>query len=197
MSSWSSQKTWANILWSSSHPRKLDGVSDVQRGAAFLCQFGGTADGPRLAKVVQGRQPSPLRWASRRQLLLHKTHAPMRGTNGHLLDSANSFGCIPLLSSQFLRMGAGCISPTLSPSHVSSVPLSAPALPRHSMTPGPLGNSREACSLTFPAPIPQRSSSTLSPLDIWRPSADSRRVARVLRSRPQLLSLLAPCKRPW
>ena len=29
-------------IWSSSHLRKLDGISDVQRGAAFLCQFAGT-----------------------------------------------------------------------------------------------------------------------------------------------------------
>ena len=29
-------------IWSSSHLRKLDGMSDVQRGAVFLCQFAGT-----------------------------------------------------------------------------------------------------------------------------------------------------------
>ena len=29
-------------IWSSSHLRRLDGVSDVRRGAAYLCQFAGT-----------------------------------------------------------------------------------------------------------------------------------------------------------
>ena len=87
-------------IWSSSHLRRLDGVSDVQRGAAFLCQFAGTESRrpvglftnltgvkaqmvhgwPRLYRVDKYfLYDGPLN----DKCSCTKPHTPMRGVNSH------------------------------------------------------------------------------------------------------------------
>ena len=140
-------------IWSSSHLRKLDGISDVQRGAAFLCQFAGTESRRPVGlftniKAVKAQMVNgwPRLYRVNKYFMYDgpvndkcsctKPHTPIRGVNSHeeFLSSASagfgkrfwSLSHASLVVEEHVLLRAGGTSSTsssLSPSHLSSAPL--------------------------------------------------------------------------